>query len=595
MWVNGVLAVGLLSTNLGQSSISPHPAIRAAKDAGIDLVLAEVNNELLKTDASIGIDDTEVLQVQLPKLDWWHGFNPEALIQIGNTATAFFQLPGADCVQGADSVQRAHCDVRLIKTIDRINRRLEKRRQEKQVPVVAGGYYIVGASPDWGISSGSAGSGFGGGSPDGVPTDQPNGQMSSPTAIGGSDGTGTIVYVLDTTDTAHSGAVGNITTLLCAPGTSSKWCAGTRARSPATLLDAGTPAYELDRQLVSNNDDYLQAYGNDPSIASEFKEHGVFVSELIHHRAPGATVVLMHTLDDYGVSDLWTLDAALSAVLSDAAGRNATPDQVIVNLSLSIEPPPECLSNIWNDQAAFASHLKAQSASAHQQNAAGQPSSVTRIARNTCTATASIAKDGTGTLAHDANAHQCMVGQNGTAQVSCAYQNRMYIPIGQSIEYMAHSGYRVVAAAGNDSDSATNAAYGADMPAAFCGVWAAAGAATPTNTSNWQSGGIALTQFSNLPSLTQAGNDCLGVDTSQTSASGAVKMSVNSRGGVAAYALGQNVCSLLLTPSSSSGFGTWQGTSFAAAFVSGNLASMSGVMKSTDKPFEFDETQPCTA
>jgi hypothetical protein len=117
-----------------------------------------------------------------------------------------------------------------------------------------------------------------------------------------------------------------------------------------------------------------------------------------------------------------------------------------------------------------------------------------------------------------------------------------------------------------------------------------------------------LAQFSNLPYIDDGPNgpstnqqNCLlvhpAVAPSATSTSGPMSVSIITRQVPkhALWALGVGVCSLyLVNPdvrdlAPPAGFADWSGTSFATAFISGNLAANNGALPATPVQIE-----PCT-
>ncbi len=297
-------------------------------------------------------------------------------------------------------------------------------------------------------------------------------------------------------------------------------------------------------------------------------KHGLFVSGIIHNLAPSATIHLVRVLDDYGVGDLVTLTNALSTIENSPED----PHNVIVNLSLSIEPPSDCLIPVWQNGVAL-------------------------YMRSSSDPTLNMSQCRTATLA----------GATGGE----LYQKRLILPLGLVIQNMISEGFTVVAAAGNDSKG-TNTHYGADFPAAFCGVYAAA-ASSSTASGDWQSSTAAmpLSDFSNDPYAvgSNGATQCLYVPTGSTSASLTQIGYESATPANNLVAPGEGVCSLYLhvgdtrdpndanTPDpnhptimlSDEWTATWSGSSFATAMVSGNLAA--GAPNPTAPAWKFLE--PC--
>jgi hypothetical protein len=403
-----------------------------------------------------------------------------------------------------------------------------------QTPI-DGNTTIIGVSPDWNMNGEPAGGGFGGGSPDGMPTLVPQASWTDNPPVGTAPGQqqsvvgqGKTVYALDT-----------------APQQGAPSCPASTCPLLVDLLA------QNDVDITSNAtlDENAYICGYDPGVANQsscnsgtagtasIATHGLFVSALIHHLAPAARIHLRRVLNDYGVGDLQTLLDALAQIREE--NPNDSKD-VIINMSLTLEPPAECLAKLWQG-------------------------GISRTARS-----------GVGIA-------QCQNGSlvNVTAQQT--YTSRLFAPLGKIITDMASS-YTVVAAAGNDSAAEAPSHYDADMPAAFCGVRAVAADAKPVSASakDWtyanRSGTLA--DFSNNPFVTDGSGKhlCLQVD-----AQGKLSFGGNVDASNALVALGANVCSLYLQDSVY-GEAFWGGTSFSSALVSANVASGSS---------PWSESQPC--
>lgn len=376
-------------------------------------------------------------------------------------------------------------DAQMINIINTINRQIRTINAGLSVTV-------TGASPDW-LSVGSPDD-YIGGSPGGLPQEPGTQPQCSSSHPAGEDQD---VYVLDTAPSQES-------------------------------IPVDCPAGSIVPTLYSFSADMVNQGSNDNRLNQAFKEHGIFVSALIHHLAPDAHIHLIQVLNDYGVGDVQSLLWGLSQVSVPGA---------IVNISLTAVPPPACVDSIWQNLPAW------------QQPQSGQ-TPASQFA--SCT---------------------------DPGSQSDVYQR--YIPLGDAISGLAADKTLhpiLVAAAGNDSADAANP-LPADAPAAYCGVISVAAAQTKVGN-NWSySSQTPLAAFSNSPSW-------YGTCLSSTEQTDQLHDMV---------ALGQNICSLFPQPPDE--FALWQGTSFATAIVSGNLAAgnllVNGRSITAVNGQSFSEDQPC--
>lgn len=429
------------------------------------------------------------------------------------SSVAFFQLQ----IAGADDTT----DADLKTAIDTINYIVSIQSSG------ADNAYINGASPDW-LMLGSAANnaigaagGYIGGSPSEPPIPDhlampntglrvPKGGDCQQTSLPTNDYP--TVYVLDTgDDSMPSGETAPVAGCLCPPGVTCSRLVG--------ALGGGVPVLEQYDPLPD-----LTAYTTAFGKVMWFQSHGLAVAAVIHHLAPQVPIVMRTVLNQYGVGDFQTL---LSVLQSIWLNTNALGSGTIINMSLTIEPPPECILGIWNDGYGpmYASNYKIDPGMCHS-----------------------------GADLHPSEG-------NG-------YQLRLLQPIFETIGKMADQGYQIVAAAGNDSDTITEGgtvyAAPADFPAALCGTIAVAATKLPTDGDRWKSGG-ALTTFSNEPFFYIISPDRRTCIASQSEATQPM---------MPAYALGMNICTLDTDPTVNDPpqAGEWSGTSFATALVSGNLA-----------------------
>lgn len=473
-----------------------------------------------------------------------------------DSGVEFFQLQK----QGGDD----NADADLTAAINAVNLNLAGMPLNGNTSVE-----ITGASPDWmmvdgaasnPISAVTAGSGYTGGSPDGPPTPDANAKENggsptsppgqcSPTRRAGRVGNPT-VYVLDTGyPVTQAGEMVPIAACICQ-----------NVAPCPTLLDdlaSGLPVLEDYEPLTA-----LANYYTEWQSESWFTSHGLAVAELIHHLAPNAQVIMRTVLNDNGVGDLYTLLQVLQSVWNDPLSTAAA---TVINMSLTVEPPLACLSSIWSGgYAQFANHYQ--------------------IRRGECTFAPTVNRSG-----HRYDSEYLMA------------------PLLDVIGTMVVQGYHIVAATGNDSQTSGEGEppYGADLPAALCGVVAAA-ATTSAAGPNWKTmANLSLAHFSNQPSdpFLGLGINCLSLPAPFQTATGITSPEYSP-----AYALGVNVCSIdYVANDNSSGpgaTGLWSGTSFATALVSGNLAAAISPSASGNIPNPYDvvsnlqdasQYQPCSS
>lgn len=414
---------------------------------------------------------------------------------------------------------------------------------------------INSASPDW-LSEGGGG-GYTGGHPDGPPEQATNDKATATTCNSSS---GPTVYVLDTAYPLGAASAHVTTSRPVALNTVSV-PSNLRPTAPSsspgcdTFLDMADTTQEMDVRLADAPTDDLglkifNPYSTNPL---ELQEHGLFISALIHHIAPQASIRLIRVLNDWGVGDLQSLFYGFSLILND--GQKGA----IVNMSLGVLPPLACLESIW-DSTTSDNPSQIDNFSNWETHFAGTLNSPL-VNFTHCN------RDLTGTITKDPNTR------------------RLYNALGLMVHQLAQEGDILVAASGNDSKGIVPP-FGAELPAALCDV-IAVGATTSPVAGNWSySSGTSLADFSNIPYF--AGTSCLNYN----SASNSLQIS-GSPPNHAVIAVGVNVCSLLLHGDNDrlgapAGLALWQGTSFSTAIISGNLAKNGKVLPTT-----LDETQPC--
>jgi hypothetical protein len=274
-----------------------------------------------------------------------------------------------------------------------------------------------------------------------------------------------------------------------------------------------------------------------------FAQHGVFVAKIIQHLAPQATLELIRVLGNYGGGDLRSIIYGLFYVY-----QQGNLSHTIVNMSLTLQPPTECL-----------------------------PFLVGELPAPFFTTSANWAQCPAETVANIANN---------------PVDARLFVPMGLVMEQMSAAGATLVAAAGNDSTSAYR--LGADMPGAYChalAVSALVGGPIGAFVSGSQSVGQ-LAIYSNAPALENG--QCLSISLtpnvlSQPITSGSTNPF--------AYAAG-TACSLFMDRSNPKYVNTttestyWSGTSFSAPVFSAEMA-IAFANSSKFFPGTFQYTDPC--
>lgn len=433
-------------------------------------------------------------------------------------------------------------DSNLVKAVNVIN---------SSLPILIDGPPVViinSTSPDW-LTAGGQG-GFTGGHPDGDPKTAHNASWSTSCA----SGPGPVVYVLDTAHPLgkdlvsgkpfHTGMTMPLTPSI--PTLPPDVVPNPPSAKPMCNFygDIGASTMEADLVLDDMNATGLEIFNSSSVNSNEFREHGLFVSELIHHIAPLASIRLIRVLNDYGVGDLTTLLNGFRIISKEQAQEHIRG--AIVNMSLGLLPPPKCLKSIWDNLSDWENRFGGTK---------DQP---------------------------QANINAC----NGDVDdiITDPRLTRLYVPVDLMINQLAQVTHdHLTAAAGNDST-----AFGAELPAASCDVISVAATRVKAGDDWLFESGTKLAQFSNLPYF--EGRDCVGVNAAAGTSTEQEHSDLQKH---AVVALGVNICSLLLHGESDPPFGTqglaiWQGTSFSTAVISGNLAKNGGTL-----PVKLDESQPC--
>jgi hypothetical protein len=433
----------------------------------------------------------------------------ETAVIIHRTAIAFAKLQGPagkDCIAGT---------VGLINTTANHEGGIPLSGQaDVQLMSAAPDFYLVEQNMD-----------HIGGSPGGPPswTGSSGPTAKGPTSLGG----GSTVYILDTVDPLSSSSTSG--TPLPLASSLSSLCVNATTRNCGQMVgELGTPG-TVDglHEALADENISTPAYGSSMSI----REHGVFISAIIHHLAGGATVHLIRVLNDHGVGDLQSLATGLAMV------QQNTSDPVLVNLSLDIVPPLGCLADVLQNPEGFQSSQ---------------------------------------------NLNKCAENESVPSSRDPIIQT-----LGRPIADVLSLGHVVVvAAAGNDSNPQTGAKYNQDLPAAFCGVVAVAAAQNPVNA-QWVFPASPTPQTLD-PKSNRSDGPCVSLP---SVGGNTPPLQV---AGDKAVALGDNICSLYLQTSAANpiGFAQWSGTSFATAYITGNLAT-SAIQLATATG-TLDESQPCS-
>lgn len=521
----------------------------------------------------------------------------------GANAVAFYTLASAD-----SSSLSAVCDQRVIKAVDTINQLFMPAPGQEATtltPMVVQAedanktsISLLGASPDWIFTGRPSGGGFG--HPSGPPrlipgTFSSNNVQDNAAPTGKAPtGSGTTVVVLDTgykLDKAanpHSPPV-PCGTDVCVPVPQAITLSSQVATDFANLdyspfSGLASALVESDMQVTTDAPDPGSPENGPPDefvdntsgTPVNIVDHGLFISGQIHQAAPGAKIVLVRVLNDYGVGDLRSILTAVNTIANHPDQLGIDPSQqIVVNMSLGFGPSAACLVGTYRQWLAIQK------------------------------------RDAQNNRPYDFNCVTDQVMEGATSLVAGGPAGKpglyaaLTLPLSVALSQLANASNAtrennkqapitaVVASAGNESKG-VSPALDADLPAGICGV-------IPVAALSYAGGASSPTQadFSNNASL--AGNQCLDIAVSSNSVT--VSLKTETRPSVSAA--GVNVCGIFLQavpsatldgttstggPTAPNYMALWNGTSFAAGWASGYIARGGLLSRSSSN---VPDTQPC--
>ncbi|MEJ2600035.1 MAG: S8 family serine peptidase, partial [Anaerolineales bacterium] len=118
----------------------------------------------------------------------------------------------------------------------------------------------------------------------------------------------------------------------------------------ATIGDSSTPFTNthISPELTLNVHTYIELpiLQATVPITDDVKDHGLFVSSLVHAFAPQSQIHLYRVLDDSGCGDLYRLNAAMLNFLSRDWSKASLIQPAVINLSLGVRKPRESRSEL---------------------------------------------------------------------------------------------------------------------------------------------------------------------------------------------------------------------------------------------------------
>jgi hypothetical protein len=590
-WIPGIFIVGLLSSNGGLQQTT----------GGVlnNVIPVNVNHEIntLLQPSGMTARPLDGLPRDIPR-SMTSTTPPELMVfdRPAGVADPEVAIASYQLVSGSENKTDMN-NADLVKAVDAINQAISASQACIDVGVSASGsggvscstsstttVWLAGATADLVAIGGPIQ--HGGGSPDGPPTSlntatgpQPMWNQITPNQVGTS-GSGQDIYVLDTALNASTQLCLTLKGTPIPQVSTPPDCDFLNLREdtfnlPNELIPEG---YPNPSSLTSTHNTCYPPAGSPVPTDCTFMRHGEYVAKIIQHIAPKATLHLIGALNNYGAADVRSILYGLYQVMNDTSQNGSG---IIVNLSLDIVPPTECLPAIWNTVR-------------HEMPT--QDTSESAVTQTTVLST----------HGHESGSYPIVTYSTSNGSVACSSVDpakldptisRLYVPIGLVMDQLNSAGYTLVAAAGNDSKRISTGTqpvqiYDADMPAAFCGVYAVAATNTGSGSPSKQPGAKGLAPFSNDPSIGTTNCMQAPVDFSASIPEVIGTPITSSPQQQSVYAPGNNVCSFYDDQTYTDDMGIWSGTSFATPLVSGFLADFNAASL-PPTPSYAAEWQPC--
>lgn len=526
------------------------------------------------------------------------------VIRVGQQIVLFYRIADNNRVEG--------CDKTLIQTVEAVNTALSPffkavTMEASATPVhfTAGGvsFAIVGASPDWTVSSKFDGGDRDWGTPASSPAEAPSDfdptYELADTALAASTNTGAgkAVVIFDTAPSF--GAPEPLINCPELPGSGPNCAPKARPLSQSTALADLVGRFprlydrlssqlwisamrSVDDTLPSTSDnapagarvtnvsevyppyEYTDASGTPVSVS----DHGLFISGLITAGAPSAQIRLVRVLNDYGVGSLHDILIGIQTAVVSPELLGLDPKvQPIFNFSLNVGPQPMCLARIWsgwnNIQQEESSLLSTQGS---------DPRTWNPFALDCGSASGSKYKQ---------DFLSALSTNNGRTAL-------LQVPFtGVINEITSLTQTTIIAASGNDSRA--GAVLDPGFPAALCNAVSVTG--HNANTGN-------PAPFANRASVQIEGSSlpyCVKVALPDDSAT-PLTISLAPRKGTTLSGVAVNTCGLFSGTvggrAAHDNVVLWDGTSFAAGFASAYVAR-EGVPNAADATQSIPDSQPC--